>query len=81
MDKRIRAKKDYTPHIKTLAMLFREILELIPAKDAEKVVDGYQAGAAIELLIWQSSYGSFCKTAFRYRLVQDWRKPPDDTVN
>ena len=63
----------------TLKVLFKEVLELIPEDEAQKLADGYRRGENIALVIGESSYGRNKKTAFAYSLTKDqgWRNLPE----
>jgi hypothetical protein len=62
-----------------LKVLFKEVLELMPAEEAKRLVTGYKNGQNIVLFIGQSSHSRFCKTAFGYTLTdsQNWRHLPE----
>lgn len=68
-----------------LKILFKEVLEQMPAEEANRLVTGYKDGQNIVLFIGQSSHRHFCKTAFGFALTdsQDWRHLPETsgTVN
>jgi hypothetical protein len=64
-----------------LGVLFKEILQQVPAEYAKVAMEGYNAGQTITLCIGESSYGPDRKTAFYMGLTdsQAWRANlPDD---
>ncbi len=65
--------------LRVLQILFKEALQETPPELANRLVEGYEQGKSIVLIMGVSSYGKNCKTAFRMVLTDDqnWRGLPD----
>jgi hypothetical protein len=57
-----------------LEILFKEVLQQIPAEQAEEICEAYMKGRVVMVNLAVSRHGSHCKTAFQTSTYEDPRK-------
>lgn len=65
--------KDGEGNIRALGILLKEVLQQIPIEGADRLINAYKSGKAIQLTIFESAGGPTKKCAFSYGLVEDPR--------
>jgi hypothetical protein len=67
--------------LRTLGILFKEILQQIPAENAAALIKEYKFGMALRFTIFESRGGPHKKCAFSWEVVPDPREPDDRGIS